>query len=607
MYSLIKKSSTLVPIMTSTTGMAPLGFAVPFFFRYIKFLLLALLYSFLSYCVYKLVIIGEQNYCHYNSAIPVRDICGAPWKFFLSQGNTDPSTPNDVAERVLFVASFVGMVFMRIFYQYRFRSLDTRLDKDNIDITDYSVMIYNLPLNTGEGRVKDFFKTHFKDPETGKYLDISVSSVNFFYQDYEDTIKKGEKLRKQLNEYRKRFDSKDGELIEEMKQKFKEDLEALDESINTLYDQENINATIKTRFTGVAMVTLEREEHADLIKSHYVLKGWSKTIYDLLGYMPKSILNCLSVNVKHEFRGGCYIFLDVPKPPEDIIWENMGKGKMNNLTRQILSTICTLAILILTFLILVGLKVWQIRSEGNFWISILFTIVIKIVNGVAMFFNVWFIGFERFSSSTLQTTEIVWRTTSMTFLNTAAQLVLLNVIIWGSELGSKLWEDNGLANDLWFLLLLSVLDIIGSLVKPDYLFKLIHRRALENDSPDSKFRPTQKEANECYEGFEFSFDERLTKYSKMILIAFFISSLFPISPVIAIIYLFFFYWLDKYFLIRLCKVPSFCTSQLGHSMLRFFDLALVVYTVTSDNNRVATGCSITSLLTGLERQKWLFS
>ena len=172
----------------------------------------------------------------------------------------------------------------------------------------------------------------------------------------------------------------------------------------------------------------------------------------------------------------------------------------------------------------------------------------------------------------------------MTFLNTAVQLVLLNLIIWKSELPFNLWKDNGLANDLWFLLLLSILDILGSLLKPDYLKKLWDRRKLEKgEGRHGNFRPNQIQVNQIYEGFDFCFEERLSKYCKLLLITLFISCLFPLSPLISVIYLLIFYWLDKLSLLRLCRVPNFCTSQIGHSMLRFFDLALVVYTVISSD------------------------
>lgn len=172
----------------------------------------------------------------------------------------------------------------------------------------------------------------------------------------------------------------------------------------------------------------------------------------------------------------------------------------------------------------------------------------------------------------------------MSFLNTAIVLVLLNIVVWKSELGKKLWSNTGLANDLWFMQILAFVDIIGSLVKPVYLSKLYYRNAIEKDLKNKTelYKFNQKKVNEFFEGFDFVFEERLAKYCKTLLITFFITSLFPLVPIISVAYMIVYYWVDKSFLLRLCKVPNFCTSYIGHSMLRFFDLALIVYTVDTN-------------------------
>lgn len=408
------QSNDKVSVFASTTGMAPLGFAVPFFFRYIKIIIQSLAVVFLVYSIYKMYAQSSTNYCEYGKTTPQKSSCGQVWKFYFSLANRNPNEGVDWIEKGLFITSFVIMVAIRAFYQYRFRTLDQKLDKENIDITDYTVMVYNLPLNTQEARLEHFFKTHFKDPVTEKYLDVKVDSINFLYQDFDDTLEMGENLKKLLDKYRHDFDSKDEEEIEEMKERFRLDLEVLEKHLDRHYDKANIRAEVKSRFTGVALVTLENEEHADIIKDSYVLKGFARTVYHLLGYMPKPILKCLSNKVKHEFRSDCYIFLDVPKPPEDIIWQNVGRGKMNRLTRKFLGLICAGLILGATLLTLLGLKYWQLRQGAVIWISILFTVLMKIVNGVAMYFNRKIIEIERINSFTMLNTEIVWRTTLVT-------------------------------------------------------------------------------------------------------------------------------------------------------------------------------------------------
>lgn len=183
----------------------------------------------------------------------------------------------------------------------------------------------------------------------------------------------------------------------------------------------------------------------------------------------------------------------------------------------------------------------------------------------------------------------------MTFFNTVLQLVIVNILVWRTELSSKLWSADGLGNDLWFFQLLAILDVVTEMLKPKYLIKLYQRWNLQKtlkgvtQGPSEDGQPqfetntvqvstTQEEANDIFSNFDFCYDEKLSKYCKLLLICFSICALFPLAPLISLIYLFIYYWVDKVFLIRLAKVPSFCTSKIGHSMLRFFDFALVVYT-----------------------------
>ena len=408
------QSPEKVSVCASTTGMAPLGFAVPFFFRFIKICIQSLVFIFLVYSIYKMYLQGSDRYCNYEKVTVFQVICGQPWIFFLSDGNINPNRGLDWIERGLFISSFGVLVLMRIFYQYRFRKLDQKLDKDNIDITDYTVMVFNLPTTTQEGKLEEFFKTNFRHPDTGKFLDIQVGMINFLYHDFEDTLEKGDQLKKKLDDYRKKFDNQDAYKAEELKESFMKELELLELHLHRFYDKENLESEIKQRFTGVALVTLEHEEHADIIKSHYVLTGFAKTIYHLLGYIPKPILNCLSDKVKHEFQPNCFIFLDNPLPPEDIIWRNFGKGRFNNLTRKIFSFFLTILILSVTLGILLLLKIWQLSLGAAFWVQILFTSLIKVINAAAMYFNTRFIDFEKITSFTDLNAEIVWRSTLVT-------------------------------------------------------------------------------------------------------------------------------------------------------------------------------------------------
>lgn len=359
----------------------------------------------------------RDNYCGYTSGDPTRPECGQLWKFYLSQGNSDPTAPNDLIERSLFVISFACMVLVRIFYQYRFQSLEKKLDKQNVDITDYTVMVFNLPLDTQEFMVKDLIRNLFRKNKDGIDECIEVSKINFVFQNYGKTIEMGNELKKQLDTYKTQLKGVTPESTEyvEMICDYNTNLENLKKNLDLHYDMQNFNRIDKKNFSGIAFVTVEKEEHADRLKKEYSLKDFPKTVYNLLGYIPSPILKCLPKKQKHYYdeihpeRG--YVFIGTPKPPEDLIWENLGKGSMNNLTRKSISLLGTILIFGITLAILVSLKVWQTNAGSNFWISFAFTLVIKIINEIAGFFSKKFIDFERFSSRTMINAETTWRST----------------------------------------------------------------------------------------------------------------------------------------------------------------------------------------------------
>lgn len=362
----------------------------------------------------------KDNYCRYLSSESVREECGSLWKFYLSQGNSNPDSPNDIIERSLFVFSFAGLVLMRIFYQYRFLVLDKELDEKNVDITDFSFVVCNLPSDCQEYMVKNLFTNILKK---NKLSDDSVEVVriNFAFQDYQETIDKGIKIKEILDDYKRELKGgvPDTEDYYNMIHRFNEKLDELKTDMDNLYDMDNFYKHPRKKFSGVAFVTVEKEEHADLIKQKLCLKAFPKLVYSLLGYIPGFMLKVLPSTQKHlydeeNFAKG-YVFIDIPKPPEDLIWENFGKGKMNNLTRKLISLIGTIIIFGITLAILVSLKFWQTNSGANFWISILFTLVIKIINEIANFFSKKLVALERINSRTMLSAELTWRSASVGF------------------------------------------------------------------------------------------------------------------------------------------------------------------------------------------------
>lgn len=156
----------------------------------------------------------------------------------------------------------------------------------------------------------------------------------------------------------------------------------------------------------------------------------------------------------------------------------------------------------------------------------------------------------------------------------------LNVIISGDKVKDEMWGEIGLGNDLWVLLIFLFVDGITSFLPFGYLWKRYKRYRAEKTGD-----LTQKEANELFEGAEFLYANRISKYSKLLIITSFVISIFPLAPLVGGLYILFFYWIDKVFLLRLANIPKYCTVQLGNEMLRFLDVVLIAYAVVSTHSR----------------------
>jgi hypothetical protein len=146
-----------------------------------------------------------------------------------------------------------------------------------------------------------------------------------------------------------------------------------------------------------------------------------------------------------------------------------------------------------------------------------------------------------------------------------------------------MWGDSGLANDLWFLVIFSILDAVTSFIPFGYLWQLAKRWHAQTVSVPGDLE--QKEANKLFEAAEFQYSVRVSKYSKLLMIVAFTNSILPIASLISIFYLILFYWADKIFLLRVARIPQYCTFLLGSEMLKFFDMVLISYAVRCSHHR----------------------
>ena len=582
----------MIPVTRSSYGFVKIGFAVPLYFDFAKMLIFISIGMFLLMGIYQMIIYGNDDECRYKDSNS--DFCGSRWLFLPSRANAGFEHVYSVTNHLLFVISVFFLYGLRFFYSYRFTKKTVSADQRFIDITDYTVKMMGLPLDCTKQEIVDFFQQFSMKKDDGAETKLEVADVNFVYHNYTDLTKADGKLTETLKKYREEFLGQDRANLQNLRSDFNhERRKTVDMVVEKFSQKGDINPGLLRKhhrarmehnirnqfFSGDAYVSFQTEEMASFVESSLKISNVPKWALKNLGYVPLWMYQ-LPGGRRHLFRTGLYVHLDKAQPPQDVVWENMGPQKMNALARKAINIFFSFIIMVLSFLLLLWLKTVQQNTKGGFWVTLLLTLIIQVMNKIIVFVYKMLVKLERIDSLTMEYVSATARMAVLTFVNSVIMLIVLNLIVAGSvsELRKQLLGDRGLAKDLFFMILFSFIDLIGAVVNFRMLLKIWSRKRNLSKGDDCILE--QWQANELFEGFEFVFSDRLTKYCKVITLLFFTIHFFPVAPVCAVVYLPIYFWVDKYFLLRLATIPKFCTEQLGHSMLRFMDLAFMIYTVS---------------------------
>jgi len=210
-------------------------------------------------------------------------------------------------------------------------------------------------------------------------------------------------------------------------------------------------------------------------------------------------------------------------------------------------------------------------------LSVVITVVIKIAGFILGFTSEALVNYSKPETTTQKKIAIIWRSAVSVFFNSTILLVLANLYYQKDKLEANLYQDVGLMNDLWFLLILSILEAGLSFLEPSLILNAINRSKVRKEGNDSTV--VQKDVNAFYEGAVFDYSRRFLKFLNLMMLTFFIIRILPLAPAYAIAICVAFYWSDKFFLLRLAKIPEVCTVELPLSMLRFVDMIFVVWSL----------------------------
>jgi hypothetical protein len=276
--------------------------------------------------------------------------------------------------------------------------------------------------------------------------------------------------------------------------------------------------------------------------------------------------------------------------PEDIIWRNAGQSLARKFGLYLLSfvlmySMTTVAGVLIAWLTSVQNIGDELETTSTFT-SLALSALIIVLNSLLLFLCKWItLAVQKPATKTALNADIAWRSSVAMFLTSTLALVIAHQMTFTVDIRYAIWANNGLGSDLWLLVITSCADPFISMVDIGLLVKWYKRRFAD------KSRYTQQMMNELYESIEFVPADHIPKYLYRMALTLFIMRGFPFAALINVVFMTVNYWMDRVWLLKVCKVPEKFSADMIYDFIRFIEVMLIVYIVVSCDRRQATCCS----------------
>lgn len=514
-----------------------------------------------------------EDKCEFRTSKPDHN-CGSRWKFNTSAANGKQISYT--SERILLLVVFLVCYLIKIYYYRKIRKQEAEADEVVTDITDYSVEIRGLPKDATLLELRQFFlNTGIKD---SRGQPLRVASVNFVFTNIEDINKRDHELTYLIGQYIQANSKGDKKKCEDIEARFLKLTRETHDLIQSKYKISRERKELKEMFTGNCYVSFETQQMTEAVSNKLAVRKIGKVVYKIMGSL-RGPFKYLKGARRHQLPGQSsgYFYIEKAEKPREIKYENLGRTFKQKTLTKLYTMFITLCIIIGTFLAVFFLKNVESNEakKGNTAITVLITVVIKIIGFFCSFITPKLVDLEKPETITQRNIGVIWRSCISIFLNSAA---VITVATWyfktDSELEEELFSDKGLTNNLYFLMIFGILEPFVSFIDASYILKLWNRRKLVKQLDKSTMM--QYECNILYEDAAFDFANRSGKYCNITFLVFFNLNVLPVAAVFGMTWTFIYYWVDKYFLVRRARIPDLCTGDLILSLLRIVDVAFLL-------------------------------
>lgn len=373
-----------------------------------------MLISFLVYSIYNMVIAARDNWCSFDPAPGSQhnQFCGSAWKFYFSEANKS-GFDLDMIERGLYVLNWFLLLGLKAYYIRVMVKLGHKLDENLTEITDYTVEVRGLPMNTNALDIMHFFEgkmlTSFELSHT---IQVHPAGINYVFSDTNMLNRLDTDVRRSLKKYGM-YKVQMLELEEvEQKEKFENRVVDMEKMIDLRYTMplapfDNINHP-GLNFAGKGYLSFNTMVERNAVLENLQITGIPKFFYKYFGFVPETFSGFEWGN-NQKLNDNVSFYILPPKNPADIIWENQGISAISHTLRRLLSAVISILIICLSFAAAVGIKRWQTQVKSNWLASIMLTIALQIFNAVFVQATFFMINFEKPETRTTYHTLSFWR------------------------------------------------------------------------------------------------------------------------------------------------------------------------------------------------------
>lgn len=551
-----------------------IGVTTLVFFEFMRQMALLMFSNFVIYGIYSLATdISEQRFSSMHSGCLDSNSC----PFVRLIGIASKVTPADgQASKFLIAQAWLGMAMtflwigQLLYSRNRFRFISDVIDERLTTASDFTAQLYNLPRDVGytDEEVIEELKEWCKRRQLN--LEVLKVSIAFEIEELSSSIRGLEEVQRKIRKHdlatRKAIE-KSKLSVEQVTALKKEEADLIlkigqlsEQSEETLRPGLYAFVTFRTRAMLFEFLRASKRSALE------VLLLW---LANLCCEDAKVFESSLTIKGKN-------IYTKRAPEPSDVTWENAGVSRATVVRNQVMSYVVSLLFLGASFGIIYGLSVAQAElGSHNFYVSVLVSVVITVVNISLKILVKYFTEYEKHITKTDFNESLAIKTTVVQLINSILVLVIVGWFIKQKIQHINVFDTSGLIDDTFMVAVTtSFLPFaLAFFVDPEQIFHHFYRWRRGAEIEAGECLLTQRELNLELEHSHFYVSMEYVSVNMIVLYNAFFAALQPVSLLFGGVGLVLLYFVKKYLLLNRYTRPPQLGKSLNASMASMMDLA----------------------------------